>query len=114
MADTACVRAWEDEGWGPYHKRLLTMCVSLESKGWKKVKGMTKLDIVLNHLSTTGSISIREAMDDYGMSGGALTKYISILRRDYDLNIITQWKSHPVTGARYARYRYVSDMKAAA
>ena len=36
MDDKACIRAWEDEGWGPYHKRLLTMCVKLENHGRRK------------------------------------------------------------------------------
>lgn len=103
MADTACVRAWEDEGWGPYHKRLLTMCVKLENNGWKKRNGMTKIQKLVTHLKKTGSISHREAMDDYQMSGGALTKYISTLRMS-GYKIVSMKKKHPITGQEYTRY----------
>lgn len=103
MADTACVRAWEDEGWGPYHKRLLTMCVKLENNGWKKRNGMTKIQKLVTHLKKTGSISHREAMDDYQMSGGALTKYISTLRQS-GYKITSLKKTHPITGQEYTRY----------
>lgn len=64
---------------------------------------MTNIDTIVNHLNKLGSISIREAMDDYSMSGGSLTKYVSILKREgYD--IVKLWKIHPLTGKRYARY----------
>jgi hypothetical protein len=42
-------------------------------------------------------------MDDYSMSGGSLTKYISILKREGN-DIVKVWKIHPLTGKRYARY----------
>lgn len=106
MADKACVRAWEDEGWGPYHKRLLTMCVSLDYPGRKK--GPTLHSTVLNHLRTTGTISIREAMDDYNLSGGHLTKIISDLRFNGH-NITRKFMRHPVSGRRYARYTLHQD-----
>jgi hypothetical protein len=104
MADVACVRAWEDEGWGPFHKRLLTMCVAREHNGWKKANGMTKIQKLVKHLKKTGSISHREAMDDYQMSGGALTKYISQLRNEYHMNIVSLRRTHPITGQVYTRY----------
>lgn len=104
MADVACVRAWEDEGWGPYHKRLLTMCVALENNGWKKANGMTKIMKIQKHLKKVGSISHREAMIDYQMSGGALTKYISQLRNDHGLKILSKRQKHPITGDIYTRY----------
>ena len=59
--------------------------------------------IVKSHLEITGTISIREAMDDYSMSGGSLTKYVSILRRS-GFPVERVWHKHPVTGKRYARY----------
>jgi hypothetical protein len=64
---------------------------------------MTSIDTVLLHIRKLGSISIREAMDDYSMSGGSLTKYISILKREGN-DIVKVWKIHPLTGKRYARY----------
>jgi hypothetical protein len=103
MSDVACVRAWEEEGWGPFHIRLLTMCIDREHTGWKKRTGMTKIDKLVKHLKKTGSISHREAMDDYQMSGGALTKYISNLRKD-GYKITSLKKTHPITGQEYTRY----------
>jgi hypothetical protein len=71
----------------------------------KDTTKMTKKRIILNHLMVTGTISIREAMDDYNMSGGALTKCISELNRDgYKIDKI--WYKHPITGQRYARYYF--------
>lgn len=65
---------------------------------------MSKLKLVQNHLLRTGSLSIREAMADYGISGGSLTKYISILRNQYGWDIKREFRKHPITGTRYARY----------
>jgi len=109
LCDTACIRAWEDEGWGPVHKKLLTMCINLEFPGTGKKKAMTNHTLVLNHMKATGSISIREAMDDYGLSGGHLTKIISDLKRSVteDNYIMRKFNKHPITGRRYARYHLV-------
>jgi hypothetical protein len=64
--------------------------------------------IVRKHLETTGSISIRDAMADYGMSGGSLTKYISELRRqEYPVKRV--FHKHPITGKRYARYYFMGQ-----
>lgn len=65
--------------------------------------------VVKKHLEITGTISIREAMDDYGMSGGSLTKYISILRRQ-NVNIERVFGKHPITGKRYARYYLINSI----
>lgn len=65
---------------------------------------MTKINKLVTHLKKTGSISHREAMDDYQMSGGALTKYISILRHDHNMPIVSKRKRHPITGQEYTRY----------
>lgn len=109
MADTACVRAWEDEGWGPYHKRLLTMCVKREFPGTSKRKNeMSPINQIMKHLRKVGHITIREAMDDYSISGGHLTKIISTLKNDEGYDITTNMKKHPVTGRRYAKYVFVS------
>lgn len=106
MADQACARAWDSEGWGPYHKRLLTMCIKIDYPG-RRTKMNTIENIVLSHIKTTGSISIREAMDDYGISGGTLTKSITLLKRKGN-DIRTIMKKHPITGRRYARYSFAS------
>lgn len=112
MADQACVRAWEDEGWGPFHKRLLTMCIKIENPGRRKVLN-TDSDKVLKHLTKVGSISMREAMDDYGMAGNALAANIATLRKAGH-KIVTQMKKHPITGRKYARYKFISAAAQAA
>lgn len=104
MSDKACLRAWEEEGWGPFHKRLLTMCVKLENSGWKRKTGMTQLDKILRHLRKTGSITQREAMIDYSIQ--SLTKRISELR-ERGHEIVSNVKYHPVTGQKYVRYTLV-------
>ena len=58
-----------------------------------------------SHLQSVGNISIREAMDDYGLSGGSLTKVISDLKKAGH-NIVKAFRKHPITGKRYARYTY--------
>ena len=60
-------------------------------------------DMIRNHLYNVGTISLREASNDYGMSGGHLTKVISVLRKE-GMTISGQWRNHPVTGRRYMRY----------
>lgn len=62
---------------------------------------MTQLETIANHFRTAKSISQREALIDYSIQ--SLTKRISELR-DMGFDIITQFKKHPVTGQRYARY----------
>lgn len=64
--------------------------------------------VVLKHLSTVGSISIREAMDDYSVSGGSLTKTVCRLKAKGH-NIVKEWRRHPISNRRYARY-YLSDV----
>lgn len=105
MADTACVRAWEDEGWGPYHKRLLTMCLKKEHNGWKQRTGMTQNQKILSHLKKAGSITMREALIEYSIQ--CLAKRISELREDGH-QIISNVKHHPITRQKYVRYELAS------
>ncbi len=72
---------------------------------------MTNADLILNHIRTAGSLSIREAMSDYGMSGGSVTGTITKLR-DEGYPIVTEMRRHPLTGRRYARYT-LADKKVA-
>lgn len=105
MADTACVRAWEDEMWGPYHKRLLTMCIKLEQPGnRRKHTGMTQVQKIIEHMKKNGSITQREAYIDYGVQ--------SFHRRmtdiaDQGISYRQERRSHPVTGQSYTRYYLV-------
>lgn len=114
MADKACVRAWEDEGWGPIHKKLLTTCLKLENSGWggsakakRKEKNMTQTQHVINHLKKHANISPREALLDYNIS--RLAAHIHVLRTDYNMKIRTVRKRNPVTGLPYARYEVVAN-----
>ncbi|CAB4124505.1 Helix-turn-helix domain containing protein [uncultured Caudovirales phage] len=101
MADTACVRAWEDEGWGPYHKRLLTMCIKTEMNGWKRKTGMTQVSKIINHMQKNGSITQREAYIDYGVQSfhRRLTEI-----KDAGYKLAKVAKVHPTTGQHYSRY----------
>lgn len=101
MAETACVRAWKDEGWGPYHKRLLTTAIKIENSGWKRKTGMSQNQKILNHLNKAGSITVREAMADYSIQ--SLTKRISELR-EQGHNIKSTRRVHPTTKQTYVRY----------
>jgi hypothetical protein len=62
---------------------------------------MTQNQILLSHFKKANSISQREALVDYSIQ--SLTKRISELKA-MGHNIQTQFKKHPVTGQRYARY----------
>lgn len=106
MADKACVRAWKDEGWGPVHKKLLGLCQDKEHQGWKKHTGMTQNDLILQHMRKNGSISQREAMLDYSIQ--SLTRRIADLR-EAGWDIVTEYKTHPVTKQRYARYKFKGE-----
>lgn len=64
---------------------------------------MTNAQLILNHIRTAGSLSIREAMDEYSMSGGSVTGTITVLR-DLGYKIQTEMKKNPISGRRYARY----------
>src|SRR4051794_34997029 len=102
MAEVACVRAWDDEGWGPYHRRLLTMSTALEGMGWKKRNGMTQTQKIINHLKKNGSITQREAFLDYSIQ--SFTKRISELR-ELGYKIVGERRRHPVTKQEYTRYK---------
>lgn len=101
MADVACVRAWEEEGWGPYHKRLLTMCLKTEYNGWKRKSEMRQVDKILNHMRKNGSITQREAYIDYGVQ--SFHRRLTELK-DEGFKIKKVTKTHPTTGQSYSRY----------
>jgi predicted transcriptional regulator len=64
---------------------------------------MTNAQLILNHIRTAGSLSIREAMDEYSMSGGTVTGTVTVLR-DLGYKIKTEMRKNPISGRRYARY----------
>ena len=61
---------------------------------------------IMNHLRTTGSITVREAMIEYHVS--SLTKRIHELR-EQGINILSVTKNHPVTGQKYVRYTLITE-----
>jgi len=101
LADRVCIRTINDDRWKPISERLLTLCEKHENNGWKRKTGMTQELKVLNHIKTAGSITVREALVEYSVN--SLTKRISNLRAAGH-SIVSNVKSHPVTGQRYVRY----------
>lgn len=64
----------------------------------------TQLDTLLYHLTTTKTITQREALLDHSIQ--CLTKRIQELR-DLGIGIRTVHKRHPLTNQRYAQYQLV-------
>jgi hypothetical protein len=62
--------------------------------------------LILAHLRKTTGITVREAMVEYSVN--SLTKQISRLRNKGH-NIISTWRSHPITGQRYTRYTLLEE-----
>ena len=69
-------------------------------------------DAILNHMKACGSLSIRDALADYGLTGGHITKIMSDLRRRQE-PIVKVWAKNAYTGKRYAVYNYVKASQAA-
>ena len=62
---------------------------------------MTQQTKILKHLEKAGSITVREALVEYSVS--SLTKRIHELRNQGH-DIVSNTKTHPITGQRYVRY----------
>lgn len=58
---------------------------------------------VYRHMERTGSISARDAMDDYSMTSATLARRICDLEVA-GFGITRVRKQHPMTGLRYTRY----------
>lgn len=101
MADTAALKAVQDARTTKYYQQLCSVVKLIEHPGFKRKKKVTQCDIILEHMANTGSISQREAIMDYSIQ--SLTKRISELR-GMGFEIETEFKVHPTTGQRYARY----------
>lgn len=74
---------------------------------------MRNIDKVLKHLNVNGNITMRDALSDYNMTGGALSKYISLLRM-YGYMIHTMTKKHKTTGVMYTSYELLRGLTLAA
>ena len=58
---------------------------------------------VYRHMERTGSISARDAMDDYSMTSATLARRICDLEvAGFEITRVR--KTHPISGLRYTRY----------
>jgi hypothetical protein len=71
---------------------------------------MTNADQIIDHLAYNSSMTIKEAMDKYRMSGGSVTGTITLLR-DEGWNIVTHMKCDRKTGRRYAEYQFAQPIR---
>jgi hypothetical protein len=101
MAEVTSLLAVKNPDWECLHSFFLQQAQSLEHNGWKKRNGMTQHDKILKHMRTAGSISVREAMNDYSIH--KLATRISELR-SAGHSIEHKVQHHPVTGQKYYRY----------
>jgi hypothetical protein len=58
---------------------------------------------LVQHMRRAGSISHREAMNDYGVTGGSLSRRIVDIE-EAGFEIVRTRKTHPITGRPYTRY----------
>jgi len=65
---------------------------------------LTQNQMVINHLKKFGTITPREAMDDYQIT--RLAARVDELKR-VGWNIDTEMRKHQITGKRYAKYHLV-------
>ena len=72
---------------------------------------MSQLQQVARFMIRAGSISQREALLDLHVQ--SLTSVISKLRNIPGMKIRTEYKEHPVTRQKYARYHLLSKDRAA-
>lgn len=59
--------------------------------------------LIFDHMRTAGSISAREAMDDYNITSATLARRICDLE-EVGVVIERARRKHPVSGRRYTRY----------
>lgn len=59
--------------------------------------------VVYRHMDRAGSISAREAMNDYGMTSATLARRICDIEEE-GFEIWRERRVHPMTGQRYTRY----------
>jgi hypothetical protein len=64
----------------------------------------SNLATIKNHLNNHGSITTQEAFQYYRMSGGTVTKVISVLRKETNLPINSLFVRDGVDGRRFKKY----------
>lgn len=100
------------ESWG---KAIVSDAQARKSKpklkrGYTSLSPMAKK--VYQHMVRAGSISAREAMADYSMSGNTLSRRITdIVAAGYSIE--RDRRKHPLTGNMYTRYSLSPDQAAA-
>lgn len=58
---------------------------------------------IFQHMQRAGSISAREAMNDYGVMTGSLVRRLTDME-EAGFEINRERRIHPITGKRYTRY----------
>jgi len=69
--------------------------------GWKGKRGMTQVEMILNHIMKNGSITQREAYIDYGIQ--SFHRRLTDLKQE-GFTLIGRPSRHPVTKQEYTRY----------
>ena len=103
-AERTALWAVNNPEWMELHTYFNDLAASLEHSGWKKRNGMTQHDKILKHMHKAGSISVREAMNDYSIH--KLATRISELKA-LGHKISHSIHYHPITKQKYYRYSLV-------
>lgn len=67
-------------------------------------KNVSNVNVIKAHLNNYGSITTQEAFQYYRMSGGTVTKVISILKKETNLPIASAFVRDNVDGRRFKKY----------
>ena len=74
---------------------------SLKPQGFMALSDQSR--VVLQHMRRAGSLSAREAMDDYGITSATLARRVCDLE-EAGFYVNRTRKVHPITHRRYTRY----------
>ncbi len=73
----------------------------IKTKSYVHLTDQSKL--VYRHMDRAGSISARDAMDDYGITSATLARRICDIEAE-GFKVYRDRRIHPITGKRYTRY----------
>lgn len=73
----------------------------IKTKSYVQLTDQSKL--VYRHMDRAGSISARDAMDDYGITSATLARRICDIEAE-GFKVYRDRRIHPITGKRYTRY----------
>ena len=89
-------------------KLILSACPEPRVEEPKKATGYTSLTPlakkVYQHMQRAGSISAREAMNDYGITSASLARRICDIE-EAGFKVKRERREHPLTGQNYTRYK---------